>query len=265
VHKPGFFDLAVIQTLQNSMKQTFARQIKQVCGTKVDIDDTPAFEAGLFDLFQRDTARFIQTGKTVQHAVGLHQLALDNHLLTYLHGLGLEEPSICTRPVVFFNHPKLAKNPVYHTTPAHQDWRSMQGSLNALVVWLPLCDIPLERWPVQVRPGSHRRELLPTVEDDWYRKLSVEPDEGVFTSLPVEAGDLVCFSAFLVHRSGQHQSPRVRWSSHFRYNDLSESTFIQRGYPNPYDYKPLQTLVTPDFSTLETLNQYYDGMMETTA
>ena len=42
------------------------------------------------------------------------------------------------------------------------------------------------------------------------------------------AGDVVVFSSFLVHRSGTNSSPDIRWSCHFRYNNLAETTFVER-------------------------------------
>ena len=58
--------------------------------------------------------------------------------------LGIDFPNMCTRPVLFFNHPKLAKEKVYYKTPNHQDWPSMEASLNSLVVWIPLVDVNKE-------------------------------------------------------------------------------------------------------------------------
>ena len=70
-------------------------------------------------------------------------------------------------------------------------------------------------------------------------------------SVEVKAGDALFFSSFLIHRSGDNVSDAIRWSCHFRYNDLSEKTYIKRGYPSPYQYRPLPELVTPDFPKKE--------------
>ena len=55
------------------------------------------------------------------------------------------------------------------------------------------------------------------------------------------AGDLLAFSAFLVHRSGTNSTESIRWSCHFRYNDLAEATFVERGYPHAYVIIPSTT------------------------
>ena len=50
-------------------------------------------------------------------------------------------------------------------------------------------------------------------------------------ALPVEvdAGDALFFSAFLLHQSGTSVGDAIRWSCHFRYNNLHEPTFVERG------------------------------------
>ena len=58
------------------------------------------------------------------------------------------------------------------------------------------------------------------------------------------------FSSLLVHQSGTNMSSSIRWSCHFRYNNLLEPTFIARGYPHPYLYRPQEELITPNFPSL---------------
>ena len=122
----------------------------------------------------------------------------------------------------------------------------MQGSLNAMVVWVPLVDIGKDLGALEIVPKSHVLGLLESVENDWYRTVEGTADDK-YVSVEVKAGDALFFSAFLLHRSGNNITDSVRWSCHFRYNDLAEPTFIERKYPNPYIYKPEQDLITKDF------------------
>jgi len=43
----------------------------------------------------------------------------------------------------------------------------------------------------------------------------------------------------LAHKSGDILNDSIRWSCHFRYTDMLEQDFINRGFPNPYTYKPV--------------------------
>jgi ectoine hydroxylase-related dioxygenase (phytanoyl-CoA dioxygenase family) len=142
----------------------------------------------------------------------------------------------------------LAKSQGYWKAPAHQDWRSIQGSLNSVVIWVPLLSIDKSLGALEVVPGSHCDGLMSTTEDDFYRAIDDEryTDES-FVPVETTIGDCLLFSTFLVHRSGTNSTNRVRWSCHFRFNDMLEKTFIEREFPNPYIYKPQQELITPNF------------------
>ena len=132
----------------------------------------------------------------------------------------------------------------------------MQGSLNATVVWVPLVDIDTKLGTLQLIPGSHLLGLQDSEEDEWFRRIEHTSDDQ-YISVEVKAGDALFFSAFLIHRSGDNITDSIRWSCHFRYNDLNEQTFIDRKYPNPYVYKPEQRLITENFPDKPLLKRYF--------
>lgn len=206
----------------------------------------------LRELFDADHQRYEGFLRLVQNLLSLGQIAQDQRILSTLRALGLEFPTFCLRPLMFLHSPHLAQQEFHHRTPPHQDWRSMQGSIDAMVVWMPLVDVDEPLGPLQIVPGSHRRGLLGSVEDPWYRRLA-DVDDDAFVSVPMRAGDVLFFSAFLVHRSGENRSGDVRWSVQFRYNNAAEPTFVERKFANPYSVRPQQELITPDFPTHEEI------------
>ena len=113
------------------------------------------FNQNLKDLFKNHFQVFVYCGKQIQHLISLHQLSLDNKIVDLIKTLGLEKPNISTRPVLYFNHPDLAKEKSYHTVDAHQDWRAMQSSLDSLVIWIPLMNIDKSLGALQIIPKSH--------------------------------------------------------------------------------------------------------------
>lgn len=123
----------------------------------------------------------------------------------------------------------------------------MQGSLDSVVVWLPLIDIGRDLGALEVIPGSHKWGLLDADIVDGYGKLRNSVDESDLVTVEIEAGDALFFSTFLVHRSGTNMTDAIRWSCHFRYNNLREPTFVERGFPHPYIYQPQTDLITPEF------------------
>jgi phytanoyl-CoA hydroxylase len=256
VHLNGFFSRQDVERVRIDAKWVFLNQMVN-CGfvTHADVDEGE-FERAMTRYFSEDPEGFINCGKTCQHLISLHRLSLCEELMNQLIAFGVKRPNICTRPVLYFNSRHLAKSEVYYKSPPHQDWRSMQGSLNAMVVWVPLADVPRELGTLEIIPGSHIWGLQDSREDEWYRRIEGLRDEQ-YNSVEVSAGDVLFFSAFLVHRSGNNVTDSIRWSCHFRYNDLEEPTFISRKYPNPYIYKPQQELVTKDFPSIEELQKMF--------
>jgi phytanoyl-CoA hydroxylase len=265
VHLAGFFNNQDIERVRADAKWVFLKQMASR-GFETHVGDEREFERGLFRYFSEDTDGFVNCGKTCQHLISLHSLSLRDDVVRQLIALGIKKPNICTRPVLYFNSRHLASSEVYYKSPPHQDWRSMQGSLNAIVIWVPLVDISHGLGTLEIIPGSHVWGLLDSREDEWYRRIDGLNDEQ-YQSVEVRAGDALFFSAFLVHRSGNNVSDSIRWSCHFRYNDLEESTFVSRKYPNPYTYKPQQELVTANFPSVEELRELFssDSTMKNSA
>jgi ectoine hydroxylase-related dioxygenase (phytanoyl-CoA dioxygenase family) len=212
----------------------------------------------MYRLFEIDLQCFTNCGKQAQHLVSLHRLSLDDRIIEVLHELGLGFPNISTRPVLYFNAERLAKKEVYWRLSAHQDWRSMQGSLDAVVVWIPVVDVDRSLGALEVIPGSHRWGLLESDLVDGYGKVKEPLPTSNVVPVEVERGDALFFSAFLVHRSGTNVTDAIRWSCHFRYNNLQEKTFIQRGFPHPYIYRPRAELISPDFPSASAVAEAFD-------
>ncbi|MBI1286909.1 MAG: phytanoyl-CoA dioxygenase [Flavobacteriales bacterium] len=256
VLKQSFFDTGEVANILNEAKGVFLKQF-QAKGyfndsTLLKDISEKGFNSALFRLFQEDFQCLSNCGKQVQHLIDLHRLSLDERIVRTIRSLGMEVPVVSTRPVLFFNHPNLAKEKVYYQVDAHQDWRSMQGSLNSMVVWIPLVDVPLELGALQVLPKSHLMGLRTDHLHQGFGMVKLTPEEEKsLVSVEVKAGDALFFSSFLIHQSGQNTSENPRWSTHFRYNDLNEPTFVQRGYPHAYIYRPVGEQLTPDFPSLE--------------
>jgi hypothetical protein len=247
----GFLDPDEVDLVHREAMGVFARQMVRLGILEAPEVGTPAFEAGMFALFERDVATFANCGKQAQHLISLHRLSLDDRLVAALRSLGLELPNISTRPVLYFNHPRLAKKEVYWRLGPHQDWRSMQGSLNSVVAWVPLADVSTELGALEIVPASHLGGLVDAEMVDGYGNVRDEVDDAAMVSVEVQRGDALFFSTFLLHRSGTNVSEHIRWSCHFRYNDLAEPTFVERGYPHPYVYAPQEELITPGFPSRE--------------
>ena len=228
--------------LKNFINKDFVNYIKQSSEAifQIQFDEfgyVGDFKENMIRLFNEHEDIFKNCGKLIQTGlIPLYQLAFNPELIDYIEALGIDFPNMCTRPVLYFNHPQLAKEEVYYKSPLHQDWPSMESSLNSLVVWVPLVDVNKENGSIIIYPGSHKQGVLPfkvvggfaNVE---YEGTSIQPD--------MEIGDIAIFSTMLAHKSGDILNDSIRWSCHFRYTDMLEQDFIDRGFPNPYTYKPV--------------------------
>jgi hypothetical protein len=242
-----FFDRREITHIRDEAKQVFLAQMRRLGILDTDAVSEETFEGGMAALFDADIQSFTNCGKQVQHLISLHRLSLDERVIRAIVGLGLDFPNVSTRPLLYFNSRRLAKKEVYWRLSMHQDWRSMQGSLDAIIVWVPLVDIDRSLGALEIIPGSHTLGLLQSEMSDGYGHIDEPVNMSDAVPVEVEAGDALFFSAFLVHQSGTSVTDSIRWSCHFRYNNLRERTFIERGFPHPYIYKPQEELITKHF------------------
>ena len=201
--------------------------------------DEPEMEKALYRFFREHQTCFINCGKHSQYLVSLFRLSADPRIIGSAAYLGkMKFPNIATKPVLYFNSRHLATKEIYYKVPSHQDAASMDCSSNAVVAWLPLSKITPELGPLEVVPGSHREGLLTSRVEESFGLVDKYSDPD-FQAIDAEVGDVVFFSAYLVHRSGNNTSESIRWSSHFRIQDLEDPDFIKRGSPHPYIYKPI--------------------------
>lgn len=197
-----------------------------------------SFKVNAIKLFNEHEDIFQNCGKLIQTGLfELYQLASDNLLRDALEDYcEIKYPLMCTRPVLFFNHPKLAKSEeYYYKTPQHFDWPSIQSSNNSVVVWVPLVDVNKKNGSLILYPGTHKQEHSYAIEGGFaktkYKGESIQSELNI--------GDIIIFSTKLIHESGKISNDTIRWSASFRYTDMLAPDFIEAGYPSLYKYLPI--------------------------
>ena len=216
----GLLDEAALQTVLIDIWQVFGSKTHSL----QNLDDC------CVDLFRSDFDAFVSSAAACQQLLSLQQLFFDTRVTDFIYRLGLKVSSLNTRPVLHLSSKNTAKNDLYWKVPPHQDWPSNQGSLNGLTCWVPLVDVPEELGPLEVVPASHTFGSLPH-QDVGVPALIEEFWDWV--PVPMHRGDVLFFSTFLVHRSGENKSDKIRFSTATRYNDLSEPSYIARNFPKP--------------------------------
>jgi hypothetical protein len=256
---PGLIPQADLDAIADDIWGVFSRRARVVGSAVPKGNDHAAFSRLLLDFFAHDRASYLAAARQTQYLASIHRLGLSDRILSLLACLGVEVPSQSTRPSILFMADGLRIEGGYHKTPSHQDWRSVQGSLDCVTLWLPLYDVGLDDYPLEVVPGSHRLGLLPSTDDPFGHRIveSEVPDERTFRPLTLGRGDLVVFSGFLVHRTGARGGNRVRVALGYRFNNAAERTYIERNYPIPYVYRPDMRLLQEDFPTAADVAAYF--------
>lgn len=227
----NFFDIETLLNVKNEAVSYFENQFKKF-NLNGRVDEK------MVQLFNLDFETFTNCGKHIQQgSIQLHSLCINEKLINKLKQLGIEAPSIATRPVLFFNNQNLAKEKVYYKTPQHQDWNSIRGSRDSIVVWIPLMNINKEDGALRVVPKSHNQGPLMTDIVGGFGCIDKYIPQD-FVDIPMQLGDILIFSTFLVHESGEISNNNIRWSCSFRYNNLLDNDFINRRYEFNYIYKP---------------------------
>lgn len=207
-------------------------------------------------LYAEDFEGFLGCANSAQYLPSLMSISSSTRMMEILKSIEIEMPVVNTRPLLSFSSEKTAKNENYWKVPAHQDWPSMQGSMNSVTCWVALVDVSEDMGPLQVSPGSHLQGRLEHLDEG---VPFLKEYQGEFVSFPMSAGDMLIFNAFTVHRSGLNSSEKIRISAHFRYDDCMEPSFIKRKYPRHRIERRKEGLLFPDFPSKEEVRRYFGG------
>ena len=256
----GLLDQDRLAAINGEIEQLFIAQLRRF-GLPVDESGSrQSFYKNAMALLEHDVPAYINTARTTQDLPSVHQMLTSDAIVSLVRSLGVAFPVVSTKASIHLMADDLKVPNGYHKTPPHQDWRSMQGSLDSVVLWIPTTPVTVSSNPLEVVPGSHRLGLLetaphimtPTVDDP---RISDE----AFQAVPVEPGDVIVFSSLLVHRTGETGDGLVRIALSTRFNNALEPTYVERGYVTPYKYSYQLDLITPNFPTVEQISNVFDA------
>jgi ectoine hydroxylase-related dioxygenase (phytanoyl-CoA dioxygenase family) len=186
------------------------------------------------------------------------RLATDPALTGIARALGFEAVTSPTTPVLHVQSDSLRVPDGYFGFAPHQDWSSIQGSLDSFVMWMPLVEVGVERFPVEFLPGSHLRGLLPGRIVTGALEVAPEHLEGEWTRIATRPGDAVMFSTFTVHRTAVEGCSGLRLALSTRFENSAEPTFVARGYPCAYRRTVERELITPGFPARDEVRRQFD-------
>ena len=133
--------------------------------------------------------------------------------------LGLAHPVPSTMPILRIDRPSESR----YLTPAHQDYWYSLLSANSLTYWFPLLPVTERMGHLLVVPGSHMSGNLPIKKwtDENPFALRDEIESKKYIPVDLAEDEVLVFSQYLVHRSGENHAEKARLTIQVRHNDLS--------------------------------------------
>jgi hypothetical protein len=149
-----------------------------------------------------------------------------------LNQLGLTSPVYCG-PVVSHYTSYLETGGGYGL-PFHQDYPSMGGSLDSLIIWTSIYDINEGNHSLAIIPGSHNKGILQGRQTD--RGYIIDEQSERFKKIiELKAGDLLVMSSFLVHATHLSESDNAyKLSLSQRFNNFNNEEWVEQACPNAY-------------------------------
>lgn len=253
----GLLDQQCVDKVRDSIAKTFLDQLRQIF---VDVEGMALFDA-MQALHQCDLERYKKTAGAVWRKLDIYQLLHDPRITGFLFDkFGWRDIFVPGGQVAHIMAHELKIPEGYFGLGVHQDFPSVQGSLDGVVVWLPLVRVDRDNFPLELIPGSHKRGLLATV-DSGSASWELRPEqyrEADFIPAEVDVGDVVFMSMFTVHRSSSNGTPgQYRFALSTRFDNADEITFIDRCYPSAYQRSVHRAQYFPDFPTIEQVEEVF--------
>ncbi len=230
----GLLDTPSITHVLDSFNKTLTDQLTAISKTE-KINDT--FH-GLKTLYHLDIERYKKVVGALWRKETVYRLMHDLRIINFLtEKFGWQDLFVPGGQVVHIMANELKIPNGYFGLVPHQDFPSVQGSLDGLVVWIPLVKVDKHNFPLEVIAGSHKAGLIPMSETS---SISWEIDNNCyddqkFVPVEVEVGDVVFMSMFTIHRSSiSGEAGRFRIAMSSRFDNADEQTFINRAYPTAY-------------------------------
>jgi ectoine hydroxylase-related dioxygenase (phytanoyl-CoA dioxygenase family) len=199
-------------------------------------------------LLSNDIKRYLDCTRHIPKLLSLQSLTSNITMQKLTKEFGFKSVTSPTTPVIHIASEQLKIPNGYFGVEEHQDWTSIQGALSSIVVWIPFMDILTTTYPLEILPKSHLNGVLKgEVDSNSYTIDKSLINEHDFIRPTLKLGDIVVMSVFTVHRTAISNCNGFRLACSMRYEDSTEETFINRGFPCAYQRTVNRSFITKDF------------------
>lgn len=179
----------------------------------------------LHNIFNQDIDKYKSCLSMLAKSKAVNDLFSRRRVIEIVNELGIDQISFPSQPVLHVMSPDLKIPKGYYGTDAHQDWPSVQGSLDMITVWIALTNV--DDFPIEIIPGSHLKGLRKGKSNGSVLKIPAKDKD--FIPLTCKQGDAIFLSGFVIHRTGKGNGLRAAVSQ--RFDNINEPTFFNRLYP----------------------------------
>lgn len=258
VHLPGILPVGDVSALLSEIDCVVAYQLRCKGMRPAPFRDETTLLQNLQSLLATDATAYLAALRHAAKLVSITRLACTQAFTEITRELGFEAVTSPTSPVLHLQCDSLRVSDGYFGFAPHQDWPSIQGALDAIVMWVPLVDVGVDRFPVEFLPRSHLQGLLPGRVVVGALEIAEECLEGDWVRIATRPGDVVLFSVFTAHRTAVEGCSGLRIAVSTRFENSAEPTFAARGYPCAYRRTVERELITPDFPRREQVRGVFD-------
>lgn len=242
-----------IAEVEQQASQIFYEQIKYLNGLDLIEKHNDTIYSRMKILFSLDRDRYLSCLRVIARLYSLQTLMTDPAICEIVKDMGLNLPVMQSRTIfhVMSNHLKFPNG--YFGFDVHQDWPSLQSSLDMVTVWIPLVDVSVDNFPLEVIPGSHLKGFLGGVKTEHLHQIDPnEYQDSDFVPLAANKGDVIFMSAFSLHRSAiRPHSNELRLAASGRYENALEQNVIANSYPYCQQNIVKRDLIIENFPTKE--------------
>lgn len=230
---------------------SFAQQLQRLNLAVAGGPTLDALHDNMATLMGASVPLYLATLRMCSKLYGVYRLMADERLRQACADLGIATPLFQTTPVLHLMSRRLVIPGGYQGFDVHQDWTSVQGSLDTITTWIPFMDIDPQLFTMEVVPGSHLLGLLSGSQEQHVLRVDEKHfAQDSFVPVCVGKGGVCLMSNFTIHRSSREGDERLRLSVSGRYENASEPTFIAREYPFTQQKSMQRGFITENFPSV---------------
>jgi len=156
----------------------------------------------------------------------IHAITTFKTIIQKVKSLGIKYPTIGTNISLRLDRPYDKK----FNTPVHQDiWYSMISD-NSLVVWFNISKIKKINGPLQICKTFKRKKIYKFFDDKLGTFSAKIKKNFIFEDIYLKEDQILIFSQYLLHKSGNNLSNKPRASIQIRFNDFFKNSNFDKSY-----------------------------------